>query len=192
MPDYSRINGRKIVGDGYTVIEAIKEYGMTACADVICGHTADMADSTKGMNSELRRPLEFETSGKITKAAKPAKGKEKHLSSEKFDAFQKPGLRQNRLLYIVDRIPALSRFENPEAIYVAFPEDWYIAKSNFLFMSPCYKIKNIYYIKTKRFEWDWNGKVPTEKLLEPKQILEELVEQNRIKRTIDQQKAEKS
>jgi hypothetical protein len=201
MPDYSRINGRKVVGEDYRVIEAIKEYGMTACIDVINGHmdgrVSGMSSSIKSMKCDLRRLVEYETSGKVTKITKPktertTKGKKKHLSSEEFDAFKKPGLRQNRLIYIVDKIPALSKFEDPEAIYVAFPDNLYIARSNFLFLSPCYRIKNIYYIKTKKFEWGYRMGQRKKILINSDKILEELVKSNNIKRTIDHRRAAKS
>jgi len=184
MEDYSEINGRKVSGKGFEVIEAVTVYGMTAAAEVAASVTSDINNSLKGMNKDLKRLLEFETSGEVTTGKTPdIRRVDEHITLEEFDTYKKPGLRQNRLLFVMDRIPMLNRFEDKEAIYVTFPMGAYIAKSNYPFISPCYEIKNIYYIKSRRFVWAAGSQVPVR--LEPNKILEQLVKLNNIKRTID-------
>jgi hypothetical protein len=155
VEDYSEINGRKVSGKGFEVIEAVVAYGITAATEVVASLTGKTLD---------------------TKV-------DERITPKEFDNYKKPGLRQNRLLFIVDRIPMLDKFEDKEAIYVNFPMGAYVAKSNYPFISPCYEIKNIYYIRARRFVWADGGQVPIR--LEPDKILEQLVKLNNIKRTID-------
>lgn len=186
VEDYSKLNGRRIEGVGYLVIEAVQEHGFGGHLNAIHGSLSECNRALESNLEQLGKDVAKLTGEEIPhhKQSKERQPDIAALTHEELKAYRKPGFIYDRQLFIVDKIPALEEFENPEAIYIAFPEEGYTAKSNFLFISPCYKIANIYSISTeKRFAW--SGDQPTKTIIGQKAILERLVEANKIVKTVD-------